>query len=64
MLQTESQVALNTVESVEGFLTDVQSGNWCGAETHARTHARTRARGRAHAHGRGRDGAVLAGTRC
>ena len=27
-LQTESQVALNTVESVEGFLTDVQSGNW------------------------------------
>ena len=43
MLQTESQVALNTVESVEGFLTDVQSGNWCGAETHARTHARARA---------------------
>ena len=28
MLQTESQVALNTVESVEGFLTDVQTGNW------------------------------------
>mmetsp|Transcript_49768 Transcript_49768/g.119305 ORF Transcript_49768/g.119305 Transcript_49768/m.119305 type:complete len:512 (+) Transcript_49768:24-1559(+) len=27
-LQTESQVALNTVESVEGFLTDVQTGNW------------------------------------
>jgi len=27
-LQTESQVALNTVESVERFLTDVQTGNW------------------------------------
>eukprot|EP00961_Rhodomonas_salina_P116225 1564472-Rhodomonas_salina.2 len=27
-LQQESQVALNTVESVEVFLTDVQTGNW------------------------------------
>mmetsp|Transcript_27629 Transcript_27629/g.57457 ORF Transcript_27629/g.57457 Transcript_27629/m.57457 type:complete len:512 (-) Transcript_27629:268-1803(-) len=27
-LQQESQVALNTVESVEGFLSDVQAGNW------------------------------------
>eukprot|EP00960_Hanusia_phi_P060505 764527-Hanusia_phi.AAC.5 len=27
-LQDESKVALNTVESVEGFLGDIQSGNW------------------------------------
>ena len=51
MLQSESQVALNTVESVEGFLTDVQSGNWyrilrasrqkpvACARTHLRPHA-------------------------
>jgi hypothetical protein len=51
MLQSESQVALNTVESVEGFLTDVQSGNWysnharqqteaSGVNAHARTYVR------------------------